>query len=108
MPVSALSAECRIESILSKIRNTPEGGNLQGIIESIWSKTMESELRLSLLKEIIERKLVVRDILIFSNSIEGKLRTDSSREDEIGREALLDLMRVKLIDERRSNENVIR
>ena len=101
VPVSALSAECRIESILSKIRNTPEGGNLQGIIEPIWSKTMESELRLSWLKEMIERKLVVRDIESFGRNTTQKFRSESSRSEELGREALIELMRVKLADERR-------
>ena len=101
LPVSAQSADCKFKEICLRLKNTPKGGKLQGIIEPIWNKTMESEQRLIWLEDMIKRKLVVREILNFGNSVKDKLRTESSREEEIGREVLMELMKVKLVDEKR-------
>ena len=86
LPVSALSAECKFKEISLKVKNTPNGGTLQGILEPLWIKTMESEQRLSWLGDMVDRQLVVRDIWNFGTTVNNKLRADSSREDGIGRE----------------------
>ena len=101
LPVSALSAECKLKDIILRVKNTPSGGNLQGIIEPLWNKTMESEQRITWLGEMVNRKLVVRDIWNFGTEVTNKLRAVSSKEEDIGRLALLDLMKVKLTDEKR-------
>ena len=50
---------------------------------------------------MLDKKLVLRDLVAFSKNSTEKLRTESSRRDELGREAILDLMRIKMVDERR-------
>ena len=50
---------------------------------------------------MLERDLVLRDILKFGQIIEEKMRAESSREGEIGREALIQIMRIKLMEEMR-------
>ena len=87
LPVSALSAECKFRDIVLRIKNTPNGGDLQGIIEPLWNKTMESEQRLAWLGEMIDKKLVVRDIWNFEKTVTNKLRAESSKEEEIGSRA---------------------
>ena len=53
MPVSALSADSRVESILVKIENTPTGGRMLGILKPIWTKALESEKRLAWLLDMV-------------------------------------------------------
>ena len=101
VPVSALCAESRIRDISLKIKNTPLGGDLLGIVKPTWIKAMESETRMTWLKTMIDRKLVVRDIESFGKNTTEKFRAESSRKEEIGRETLLELMKVKYIDEKR-------
>ena len=64
MPGSALCAESTYNTILLKLKNTPsiEGGIVLGIIKLIWKKAMESELRIAWLKDMLDKKLVVRDL----------------------------------------------
>ena len=90
LPVSALSADCKYRELCLKLQNTLKGGRLQGIVEPVWSKTMESEQRIAWLGDMLKRELVVRDIMNFGHSVNEKLRADSSREEELGRGALLD------------------
>ena len=45
--------------------------------------------------------LVAKDIEIFVKSTLEKLRSESALEGEIGRDALLELMRIKWLDEKR-------
>ena len=102
MPVSALSAESKILFLRSKIDETPvEGGKLLGIIEPIWVKAAESEVRIAWLGEMLDRGLVSRDIEIFGRNTIDKLRSESALEDEMGRDSLMELMRVKWMDEKR-------
>ena len=104
MPDSALGADKRIHTTKLKcVRciDTPEGGHLVGILQPLWNKALESDMRLDWLRLMLRKDLVVRDIQHFGENVNKKLRTESSREEEMGREALIELMKVKLKDERR-------
>ena len=103
MPASVLSTESAILEAKLKINSTPDsnGGSVLGILKPLWLKALESEMRISFLKKMLERDLVLRDILKFGQIIEEKLRTESSRNEELGRKYLIELMRVKLTDEKR-------
>ena len=102
VPLSALSVDSRILDIKLKILSTPERGNILGILKPTWTKTLESEMRLAWLKEMMDKKLVVRNLDHLGHNLEENLRMESSREEELSREILLELMRVKYIDERRN------
>ena len=43
----------------------------------------------------------MRDVQALGRSTFDKLRTESSKEEDLGRETLIELMHVKLIDEKR-------
>ena len=62
LPDTALSAENRIHTAILKITATPEGGNLLGILQPIWIKAVESDMRLEWLSEMLRRGLLVREI----------------------------------------------
>ena len=108
MPVSAHSADNRIIDLQLKITATPEGGRLLGIIQPVWTKAIESEQRLHWLKDMIEKKLVVRDIQHFGENMTEQMRAESSREEELERDTLLDLMKVKYSDEKRYHRECVR
>ena len=107
-PVSAHSADEKIYDTICKLKDTPEGGKFIGVIQPIWNKALESDKRLLWLKDMLKKGLVVRDIESFREKINDKLRTESSREEEIGRETLTEMMRVKCTDEKRYNRECIR
>ena len=90
------------------ITSTPDGGSVLGIVKPIWQKAAESELRIKWLGDMLDRDLVIRDVMRFGQIIEDKFRTESSKEEEIGRQVLTELMRVKLIDEKRYYREVKR
>ena len=100
MPNSTLSLESRILDAKLKLMSTPIGGNLQGIVKPMWMKTFESDVRLAWLRDMLEKKLVVRNIEKLGHIIEENLRVESTREEELSREILVELMRVKSIDEK--------
>ena len=77
VPVSALCAESRLESLSLKIKNTPLGGDLLGIIKPTWLKALESETRIAWLRNMLDRKLVVRDLESFGRNTTEKLRAES-------------------------------
>ena len=102
VPVSVLHTDSTIMELKLKIISTPEsGGSVLGIIKPTWQKAMESEMRMNWLKSMLERDLVLRDIMQFSQIIEEKMRTESSKSEELGREVLTEIMRVKHTDEKR-------
>ena len=68
VPESAHSAESRSSNTILKIQNTPIGGSLLGTIKPTWIKAMESETRIAWLKDMLDRKLVVRDIESFGKT----------------------------------------
>ena len=74
VPDSALSAESRPSNTILKIQNTPIGGNLLGTIKPTWMKAMESETRIAWLKDMLDRKLVVRDIESFGKNTNQRSR----------------------------------
>ena len=54
VPLSALSADSKINSIKLMIDETPAmGGKLLGILEPIWVKAAESEVRIAWLGEML-------------------------------------------------------
>ena len=107
MPDSALCAEDRINRVLLKIADTPEGGRLLGILQPVWIKAVESDMRLRWLGEMIRKGLVVKEISNFGGNINDQLRAESSKEEELGRESLISLMRVKYKDEKRYHRECI-
>ena len=108
MPDIALCAIDRIEKIKFKIKDTPGGGNLLGILQPVWYKAVESDMRLEWIEEMLRRGIVVREIQSFGENISNQLRAESSKEEELGREALISLMKVKHKDERRHHHECIR
>ena len=102
VPASALCADSRIIELKLRLKNTPAGGPLLGIIKPIWKKTLESEQRIEWLKGMLDKKLVVRDLEILGCSINEKLRTESAKDQEMEREIIIELMRIKYIDEKRN------
>ena len=102
VPASVLGTDSTILEIKLKINSTPDrGGTVLGIVKPIWQKVLESEKRVSWLGDMLERDLILRDVMKFGQILEEKLRTESSRSDELGRQALVEIMRVKLTDEKR-------
>ena len=100
-PASALSADSRTKSAILKIQDTLDRGNLLGTVSPYWLKALESEQRVNWLNKMIEKRLVVRDLETLGKNTYEKLRAESSRDEELGREALGELMKIKLIDETR-------
>ena len=83
-------------------QNTSMKGPLLGIIKPSWTKVAESESRLAWLKTMWERGLCVRNIEAYAKSISDQLRTDEMKVREEERSVLLDLMLVKIRDEKRN------
>ena len=108
VPESALSADARISDILVKLEATPEGGNLIGALQPAWIKAVESDMRLRWLGEMLRRELIVRDLQHFGGGINDKMRAESSKEGDLGREALMSLMKVKYQDERRYQRECVK
>ena len=102
MPASVLYTESAIIESKLKINSTPkDGGSVLGILKPLWQKALESELRIDFIKNMLERDLVMRDMMKFGQIIEEKLRAESSRDEELGRKTLIEIMKVKLTDEKR-------
>ena len=101
-PDFALSAESRVKTVILKITATPEGGKLLGTLQPVWRKATESDMRLKWLGEMLRKDLCVREIQSFGENINDQLRAESSKEEEISREALMSLMEIKHKDERRN------
>ena len=75
LPV-ALSATNRIQPIKDRIplvNNTLQGGPLLGIVKPIWTKVTESEQRIAWMLDMIRKGLVVRDLDVFADNVNGKL-----------------------------------
>ena len=108
VPISTNIVDNRIKTLQLKITATPSGGSLLGILQPSWNKAVESEMRLYWLKEMLEKDLVVREIQSFGEGIKDKLRTESSREEELGRDSLIELMEVKYQDEKRYHRECIK
>ena len=73
VPVSALCADSRILEIKLRLKNTPAGGSLLGILKPIWRKALESELRVKWLGEMLDRNLLVRYLEILECTLNEKL-----------------------------------
>ena len=103
MPASVLYTESTIIESKLKINSTPkdDGGSVLGILKPLWQKALESELRIGFIRNMLERDLVMRDIMKFGQIVEEKLRAESSKDEELGRKTLIEIMKVKLTDEKR-------
>ena len=47
VPKSTCNVEERINHLQLKIQDTPSGGSLIGILQPVWNKAVESDMRLS-------------------------------------------------------------
>ena len=90
------------------VNNTLQGGPLLGIVKPIWTKVTESEQRIAWMLDMIRKGLVVRDLDVLANNLNEKLRTDEMKVKEEERAVLLNVMRIKLRDERRNLEKLKR
>ena len=88
VPDSTCKVEDRISKLQLRITDTPSGGSLTGILQPIWNKAVESDMRLSWLQEMLRKDLVVREIQSFGGNLKDKLRAESSREEEMERSSL--------------------
>ena len=65
VPPTTYNVEDRIRKLQLRIVDTPSGGSLIGILQPIWNKAVESDMRLNWLQEMLKKELVVRDIKSF-------------------------------------------
>ena len=108
VPNSTCNVEERINYLQLKIQDTPSGGSLIGILQPVWNKAVESDMRLSWLQEMLRKDLVVREIQSFGGNLKDKLRAESSREEEMERSSLIEVMKVKYRDEKRYHQECIK
>ena len=83
-------------------------GNMLGRARPIWMKVCESEQRMNWLKNMIRKRLLVRDIESFLKSQEVKLRSEEEKIVKEERDILLGLMNIKLRDEKRNYRRLVR
>jgi len=91
----------RIDSI-DYLEKTHTGGSMLGTVKPLWIKVTESEQRISWLKSMIDRELVVRDLEAYAKKISAKLRSDEYHVKEEERVILMNIMKLKLKDEKRN------
>ena len=93
MPASVLHTESTILEVRLKINSTPDvGGSVLGILKPYWQKALESEMRIEFLKNMLDRDIVLRDMLKFGQIMGEKFRTQSSKEEELARKSLIEMM----------------
>ena len=94
---------CNVENIsVETDQKTSLKGPLLGITKPSWIKAADSEMRLAWLKTMYEKKLCVRNIESYAKALSAELRTDEMKVREEERTVLLDLMLVKIRDEKRN------
>ena len=79
-----------------------------GKARPVWLKVIESEQRMSWLKSMIRKRLLVRDISSFLKSQGEKLRSEEEKIKEEERDLLLGLMNIKLKDEKKHYRRLVR
>ena len=91
------------QSVIRK-QPTSREGSLIGVVRPLWMKVTESEQRISWLDKMVKRKLCVKDLESYISAEHRKLRSPQYkiREDERG--VLMNLMTIKLKDEKRNIE----
>ena len=83
--------------------STLRGGmKLLETVRPVWTKVTESEQRLSWMKSMIDKKLIVRDLDAYAKRIGLQLRSEEYLFKEEEREILMGVMNLKLKDERRN------
>ena len=83
-------------------------GTMLGRARPVWLKVSESEQRMKWLKEMIRKRLLVRDIESFLKSQEERLRSEEEIIREEERNILLGLMDIKLKDERKNYRKLVK
>ena len=89
-----------------KVNTTLRRGELLGIGRPIWMKAQESECRLAWLTEMIRKDLTVKDIDAYAKTVGSMLRSDELRFKEEERKILMELMKLKLRDEKLNLKNI--
>ena len=79
-----------------------------GRARPVWVKVSESEQRMKWLKEMIRKRLLVRDIESFLKSQEEKLRSEEENIRDEERNILLGLMDIKLKDEKKNYRKLVK
>ena len=100
VPDVALCATSNNIKPMLSTTTTLRRGELLGIVRPTWIKVTESEQRLSWLKNMERKKLIVRDIESYAKSVSNKLRSDELKYREEERSVLLGLMSLKVKDEK--------
>ena len=90
------------ETLSTSYLKTSLKGPLLNTVKPSWMKTAECEQRLAWLKTMWNRKLCLRELESYSKALSAQLRTDEMRVREEERKVLLDLMLVKIRDEKRN------
>ena len=87
--------------VVTNNEDTLRGGNLLGVVRPFWLKVTESEQRLAWLKTMRKNDLVVRDLESYAKSISERLRSEEYQLKEEERKILLDIMTLKIKDEKK-------
>ena len=82
-------------------------GNMLGRARPVWFRVLESEQRMNWLKNMVRKRLLVRDIESFLKSQEVKLRSEEEKVRDEERDILLGLMTIKLKDDRKKLTSVL-
>ena len=77
-------------------------GEMLGKARPAWLRVTESEQRMIWLKNMIRKRILVRDIESFLKSQEEKLRSGEDKIRDNERDVLLGLLEIKLKDEKRN------
>ena len=83
-------------------------GKLLGVVRPVWFRAIESEQRVSWLNKMVKRGLCVNDIEAYINTEHDKLRSRQLQTREEERDILVNLMKLKLKDEKRNLEGLHR
>ena len=79
-----------------------------GKARPVWFRVLESEQRMSWLKSMVRKRILVRDIESFLKSQEVKLRSEEETIREEERDILLGLMNIKLKDEKKNYRRLVK
>ena len=82
------------------VHSHDQRGLVQGIARPLWYKVAESEERLDWLKKMLGKKLLVRDLEAYASKVEDKLRSEDVKIKEDEKVIFLQLMELKLRDEK--------
>ena len=84
-----------------QLEDTLRRGKVLDIVRPFWCKVTESEQRLAWLETMVRKELVVRDLDGYTKSIGACLRSEEYKMREEERIILLEVMRLKVKDEKK-------